>query len=263
MHASKKIQSRCGGQVYEIGEFSVWFWMHVWALKQPGRNSVVWHSAKVTRGQVALCLRAGAGLNVFNVSFYLCKSAPILWDLTVSLNSLGDEVSILVKLKQTWRQTIDEGLLLHVAEAAEWTLNRPGVVWPCSCRTIACSAEKRPVTSRSALALSALIPEPSAAHRVSTGKSHRPCSLLSKSAKPQFGAVSQWLALGNYSTFWKIVLWLRVRRQDQYHSHIFVRKGDILYSFSHSFYFYFARIGLHAFTASLIGQLTQPWPIWN
>ena len=172
MRASEKIQSRCGGQVYEIGEFSVWIWMRVWALKQPGHTVWFWHSARVTRGQVALCLRAGAGLNVFNVSFYLCKSAPILWDLTVSLNSLGDEVSILVKLKQTWHQTIDQGLLLHLAEAAEWTLNRPGVVRPCSCGTMACSAERRPVTSSSAPALSALIPEPSAAHRVSTGISH-------------------------------------------------------------------------------------------
>ena len=81
-------------------------------------------------------------------------------------------MSILVKLKQTWHQTIDQGLLLHLAEAAEWTLNRPGVVRPCSCGTMACSAERRPVTSSSAPALSALIPEPSAAHRVSTGISH-------------------------------------------------------------------------------------------
>lgn len=51
--------------------------------------------------------------------FHLCKSAPIHRDLTVSLNSLGDEVSALVQLKQTWRQTIEQGLLLHLAEAAE------------------------------------------------------------------------------------------------------------------------------------------------
>lgn len=64
-------------------------------------------------------MRSGVGLNVFNVSFYLCKSAPIHWDSTVSLNSLGDKVSILVQLKQTWRQTIDQGLLLHLAGAPE------------------------------------------------------------------------------------------------------------------------------------------------
>lgn len=65
------------------------------------------------QGQAALCLSAGVGLNVFNVSFYLCKSAPIHGDLTVSLNSLGDEVSVLVQLKQTLWQTIGRGLLLH------------------------------------------------------------------------------------------------------------------------------------------------------
>lgn len=64
-------------------------------------------------------MRAGVGLNVFNVSFYLCKSAPIHGDLIVSVDSLGDEVSILVQLKQTWRQTIDPALPLHLAEAAE------------------------------------------------------------------------------------------------------------------------------------------------
>lgn len=56
---------------------------------------------------------------MFNVSFYLCKTAPIHRDLTVSVNSLGDEVSILVQLKQTRRQTIDWGLLLHLTGAAE------------------------------------------------------------------------------------------------------------------------------------------------
>lgn len=59
------------------------------------------------------------GLNVFNVSFYLCKTAPIQRDLTVSVNPLGDEVSILVQLKQTWHQTIDWALLLHLTGAAE------------------------------------------------------------------------------------------------------------------------------------------------
>lgn len=63
--------------------------------------------------------RARVGLNVFNVSFYLCKPAPIHGDLTVSLNSLGDELSVLVQLKQTRRQTIDQLLLLHLAGAAE------------------------------------------------------------------------------------------------------------------------------------------------
>lgn len=53
------------------------------------------------------------------MSFYSYKSVPIHGDLTVSLNSLGDEVSVLVQLKQTWYQTIDQGLLLHLAEAAE------------------------------------------------------------------------------------------------------------------------------------------------
>lgn len=56
---------------------------------------------------------------MFNVYFYLCKSAPIERDFTVSLNSLGDEVSALVQLKKTWRQTIDWGLLLHLTGVAE------------------------------------------------------------------------------------------------------------------------------------------------
>lgn len=77
------------------------------------------HSAGVTSGQAAPAPSAGVGLNVFNVSFCLCKSASIHRDLIVSLNSLGDEVSILVQLKQTWRQTMDSPLPLHLAEAAE------------------------------------------------------------------------------------------------------------------------------------------------
>lgn len=44
--------------------------------------------------------RAGVSLNVFNMSFYVCKSVSIHGNLTVSLNSLGDEVSVPVQLKQ-------------------------------------------------------------------------------------------------------------------------------------------------------------------
>ena len=51
--------------------------------------------------------------------FTAVNPPPIHGDLTVSLNSLGDEVSALAKLKQTWHQTIGRGLLLHLAEAAE------------------------------------------------------------------------------------------------------------------------------------------------
>ena len=51
--------------------------------------------------------------------FSLCKSAPIHADLTVSLNPPGDEVSILVQLKQSWRQTIGRSPLVHLAGVAE------------------------------------------------------------------------------------------------------------------------------------------------
>lgn len=47
------------------------------------------------------CLRAEVGLNVFNVSFFnLCESASIHGELILSVNSLGDKVSVLLQLKQ-------------------------------------------------------------------------------------------------------------------------------------------------------------------
>lgn len=51
--------------------------------------------------------------------FGVCKSAPIHADLTVSLNPPGDEVSVLVQLKQSWHQTIGRSPPMHLARVAE------------------------------------------------------------------------------------------------------------------------------------------------
>lgn len=84
-------KAESNGQVYEIRDSS--FSPHPPApllclylkpvfvsvvLREATRSQTVWFDIlQRSRGQAALCLRAGVGLNVFNVSFYLYKSAPI------------------------------------------------------------------------------------------------------------------------------------------------------------------------------------------